>query len=110
MQCDQNSESLKTELRTILPQIEEMRKIKFDRKNQFIEVLRQIQSIRNEICWQDHSASNELAIDETDLSMKKLEEWHRELQALRKEKVISLSILHCSSIFVSSIKISSSIS
>lgn len=89
MQCDQNSESLKTELRTILPQIEEMRKIKFDRKNQFIEVLRQIQSIRNEICWQDHSASNELAIDETDLSMKKLEEWHRELQALRKEKVIA---------------------
>ncbi|KAL8534301.1 hypothetical protein ACS0TY_010349 [Phlomoides rotata] len=85
-QSDQNSESLKTELRTILPLIEEMRKIKFDRKNQFIEVLRQIQSIKNEICTPDCSASNELAIDETDLSTKKLEEWQRDLQALQKEK------------------------
>lgn len=88
MQSDQTPESLKIELRIILPQIEEMRKIKFDRKNQFIEVLRQIQSIENEICRLDRSASNELAIDETDLSTKKLEEWHRELQALQKEKVI----------------------
>lgn len=88
MQSDQNPESLKTELRIILPQIEEMRKIKFARKNQFIEVLRQIESIENEICRLDRFASDELAIDETDLSTNKLEEWHRELQALQEEKVI----------------------
>ncbi|KAL0382304.1 UNVERIFIED_CONTAM: microtubule-associated protein 3 [Sesamum calycinum] len=36
-QSDQNCGSLKAELRAILPQIEEMRKRRFDRKNQFVK-------------------------------------------------------------------------
>lgn len=49
VQSDQSPESLKAELRAILPQTEEMRKRIIDRKNQFIEVLEEIHSIKNEI-------------------------------------------------------------
>ncbi|KAI3471067.1 hypothetical protein Pfo_027730 [Paulownia fortunei] len=98
-QSDQNPESLKAEFRAILPQIEEMRKRRIDRKNQFIEVLEEIQSIKNEIYRSDGFASNDPAIDEADLSIKKLEELHRELQALRKEKSerlkLVLDLLNC---------------
>lgn len=78
---------MKAELRAILPQIEEMRRRKSDRRSQFIEVKEQIQSIKNEI-YSGHCALNDMALDETDLSMRNLEELHRELQTLQKEKVI----------------------
>ncbi|KAL7108477.1 hypothetical protein ACP275_06G114800 [Erythranthe tilingii] len=92
-QSDQSSESLKTELRAILPQIEEMRKRRTERKNQFIEVLENIQSIKNEINRSDGFNLSDSAIDETDLSMKKLEELHRELQGLQKEKSERLKLV-----------------
>ncbi|KAL0299428.1 UNVERIFIED_CONTAM: microtubule-associated protein 3 [Sesamum radiatum] len=85
-QSDQSTGSLKAELRAILPEIEEMRKRKSDRKNQFIEVLEEIQRIKHEIYRSGGYVSNNMAVDETDLSIRKLEELHRELQALQKEK------------------------
>ncbi|KAI3458258.1 hypothetical protein Pfo_014921 [Paulownia fortunei] len=85
-QSDQSTGSLKAELRAILPQIEEMRKRKSDRKNQFIEVKEAIQSIKNEIYGPGGYASNDTAVDDTDLSLRNFEELHRELQALQKEK------------------------
>ncbi|KAL0304173.1 UNVERIFIED_CONTAM: microtubule-associated protein 3 [Sesamum radiatum] len=85
-QSDQSTGSLKAELRAILPEIEEMRKRKSDRKNQFIEVLEEIQRIKNEIYRSGGYVSNNMAVDETDLSLRKLEELHRELQTLQKEK------------------------
>lgn len=85
-QFDQTPGSLKTELRTILPQLEEMRKRKLDRRNQFFEVLEQIQKIRNEIYRSDKFTTISTYVDETDLFIRKLEEVHRELQALQKEK------------------------
>ncbi|KAH6770827.1 Microtubule associated protein family protein [Perilla frutescens var. hirtella] len=85
-QSDQNPENLKAELRMILPQIQELRKRKNDRKNKVFEVLIEIQSIKNEICSSNGLSSNETALDEVDLSIKKLEELHKELQALQKEK------------------------
>ncbi|KAK6121717.1 hypothetical protein DH2020_044527 [Rehmannia glutinosa] len=95
-QSDPNPESLKDELRAILPQIEEMRKRRIDRKNQFIEVLDEIRNIENEIYRSDGFASNDPAIDEADLSIKKLEELRRELQALQKEKSERLKlVLEC---------------
>ncbi|KAL6581397.1 hypothetical protein OROMI_007320 [Orobanche minor] len=98
-QSNLNPESLKGELRAILPQIEEMRKRRIDRKNQFIEVLDEIRSIHNEIYKSDGFVSNETAIDEADLSVKKLEELHRELQEFRKEKnerlKLVLNYLNC---------------
>lgn len=96
MQSDQNPESLKAELRVILPQIEEMRRKKNDRKNKVLEVLFEVQSIKNEICSSDGFSSNEPASDEGDLSIKRLEELHKELHALQKEKVYIFPVLHFS--------------
>ncbi|QCE07740.1 Microtubule-associated protein [Vigna unguiculata] len=48
-QTDQNVGSLKDEHARILPQLEEMQKRKSERRNQFIEVQEQIQSISIEI-------------------------------------------------------------
>ncbi|GFY81967.1 microtubule associated protein (MAP65/ASE1) family protein [Actinidia rufa] len=85
-QADQNLGSLKEELRVILPQLEEMQKRKCDRRNQFVEVLEQIQKISNEIHMSSEYTPSRTVVDEADLSLRKLEELHRELQALQKEK------------------------
>ncbi|XP_065876155.1 65-kDa microtubule-associated protein 3 [Euphorbia lathyris] len=81
-QGDQNAGSLREELRTILPQLEEMRKRKSDRRNQFVEVLEEIQNISNEI----YGYADGMVLDETDLSLRHLEELHRQLHTLQKEK------------------------
>ncbi|KAL5811005.1 hypothetical protein ACOSQ4_027573 [Xanthoceras sorbifolium] len=85
-QSDQTIGSLKEELKKILPQLEEMRKRKSDRSNQFIEVLEHIQKIKNEIYGSIAYISSKTVVDEADLSLRKLEEFHRELHELQKEK------------------------
>ncbi|KAG2715693.1 hypothetical protein I3843_03G092200 [Carya illinoinensis] len=85
-QSDKNAESLKEELRRTLPQLEEMRKRKSDRRNQFLEVQEQIQDISNEIYGTAEYISSKKVVDESDLSLRKLEELHRELHELQKEK------------------------
>ena len=80
---------MKEELSIIVPHLEEMRKAKGDRKNQFLEVLDQIQKISIEIGQSDQYPSK-MAMDESDLSLRKLEDLHRQLQSLQKEKVVSL--------------------
>ncbi|OIS98799.1 PREDICTED: 65-kDa microtubule-associated protein 3-like [Nicotiana attenuata] len=84
-QSDQNLGGLKAELRTILPELDEMRKRKSDRKNQFTEVIEQIQKIRDEI-FVPTGCTTSVVVDESDLSIRKLEELHAELQAIQKEK------------------------
>ncbi|XP_010277391.1 PREDICTED: 65-kDa microtubule-associated protein 3 [Nelumbo nucifera] len=84
-QCDQSAVSLKEELKAIIPQLEEMQKRKCDRKNQFLEVLEHIQKISNEIGRSTDNPSK-VVVDETDLSLRKLEELHQQLHALQKEK------------------------
>ncbi|KAK1392833.1 65-kDa microtubule-associated protein 3 [Heracleum sosnowskyi] len=84
-QSDQTPRSLKEELRTIRPQLEEMRKRKLDRRNQFYDVVEQIQKIRNEIYRSDKSTCSP-GVAATDLSLRKLEELQQELQDLQKEK------------------------
>ncbi|CAA7021016.1 unnamed protein product [Microthlaspi erraticum] len=86
-QCDQTVGSLKQELGRILPELEEMQKRKTERRNQFLLVLEEIVSITNDIKGQgEHVVLSKPRIDETDLSMRKLEELHCQLQALQKEK------------------------
>ncbi|XP_044467547.1 65-kDa microtubule-associated protein 3-like [Mangifera indica] len=85
-QSDQSVRSLKEELRRILPQMEEMRKRKTDRRNQFVDVLEQIRMIKNEIHESAVYTSSNTVVDEADLSLRKLEEFHRELLGLQKEK------------------------
>lgn len=87
-QSDQNAGSLKAELRAILPELEEMKKRKTERRNQFLEVLEHIQKIQLEI----YATSYKTILDESDLSLRKLEELHAQLQALEKEKVILVSL------------------
>ncbi|KAF5480297.1 hypothetical protein F2P56_001059 [Juglans regia] len=85
-QSDKNAGSLKEELRRTLPQLEEMRKRKSDRRNQFLEVQEQIQDISREIYGTTEYISSKKVADESDLSLRKLEELHRELHELQKEK------------------------
>lgn len=83
-QADQNAGSLKEEHARILPQLDEMRKMKSERRNQFIEVQEQIQSLSIEIYGPIEYIP--ATVDETDLSLRKLEELHRQLNALQTEK------------------------
>ncbi|KAL8126257.1 65-kDa microtubule-associated protein 3-like [Apium graveolens] len=85
-QSDQTPRSLKEELKTIRPQLEEMQKRKLDRRNQFYDVVAQVQKIRNEIDRSDKSTIYSPGVDEADLSLRKLEELQQELQDLQKEK------------------------
>ncbi|CAH8383589.1 unnamed protein product [Eruca vesicaria subsp. sativa] len=86
-QSDQSVGSLKQELGMILPELEEMQRKQTERRNQFMVVLEEIENITNEIKGQgDSLVQAKPLIDETDLSMRKLEELHCHLQALQKEK------------------------
>ncbi|KAL6008517.1 hypothetical protein ACLOJK_034029 [Asimina triloba] len=92
-QSDQNMGSLKEELKAIVPQLEEMRKRKLDRLNQFLEVMEQIKKISKEIYGPRDYSSSKMVVDESDLSAKKLEEMHTQLQALQKEKSDRLKLV-----------------
>ncbi|KAL1822825.1 hypothetical protein ACET3Z_009603 [Daucus carota] len=85
-QSDQRPRSLKEELRSILPQLEEMQKKKLERKNQFFDAVEKTQKIKKEIYRSDERTSSSPGVDETDLSVRKLEELQKELQDLQKEK------------------------
>ncbi|KAJ4959013.1 hypothetical protein NE237_026124 [Protea cynaroides] len=85
-QCDKKSGSLNEELMAILRELEDMRKLKCERKNQFVDILQQILKISNEISGCAKYNLSEIVVDETDLSLRKLEELNRQLQALQKEK------------------------
>ncbi|KAM1368426.1 hypothetical protein PS1_001757 [Malus domestica] len=85
-QSDQNVGSLKEELSKIIPQLEEMKKRKCDRKNNFLEVLEEIRKISSEINGSTDYSSSTPAVDETDLSLRRLEELHRHLHGLQTEK------------------------
>ncbi|XP_076955935.1 65-kDa microtubule-associated protein 3-like isoform X1 [Bidens hawaiensis] len=78
----QDSRSLKAELKAILPELEEMKKRKSERMNQFIEILEQIQRIQMEI----YATSYKTVLDETDLSLRTLEELDVQLQELENKK------------------------
>ncbi|XP_013606870.1 PREDICTED: 65-kDa microtubule-associated protein 3-like [Brassica oleracea var. oleracea] len=85
-QSDQSVGSLKLELGKILPELEEMQKRKIERRNQFLLVLEEVENITNDIKGQGEHVLSKPPIDETDLSMRKLEELNCHLQALQKEK------------------------
>ncbi|XP_042480216.1 65-kDa microtubule-associated protein 3-like [Macadamia integrifolia] len=85
-QCDQDAGSLKEELSAIVPELEEMRKRKCERRNKFIDILQQIQKISYEIGRSTEYSPSNIVVDETDLSLRKLEEFHRQLQSFHKEK------------------------
>lgn len=63
-----------------------MHKRQSERKNQFLEVLNEMQMISNEINGSVESTS-EIIVDYNDLSLRNLEELHERLHDLQKEKV-----------------------
>lgn len=85
---EQNAGSLKEELEAIVPLLEDMRKRKIERRNQFVEVTDQIKNISKEICVSTEDSLCMVVLNESDLSLKRLEELHTHLLALQKEKVL----------------------
>lgn len=91
-QCNQNATSLNEELKTATPQLEEMRKRKSDRLSQFLQVMDQIRKISAEI-HPNAQVQSKITIDESDLSIRKLEEFQRQLETLKKEKADRLKLV-----------------
>ncbi|CAA7035089.1 unnamed protein product [Microthlaspi erraticum] len=84
---DQCGRSLKEELGKILLKLEEMDKRKSERKIQFIQVIEDIRCVRDETDGEpEESCSSDFSIDESDLSLRKLEELHTELYTLQEQK------------------------
>ncbi|MBA0819367.1 hypothetical protein Gohar_003721 [Gossypium harknessii] len=82
------SGTIKQQLDSITPALQEMRLRKEERVNQFRAVQGQIQKISAEIAGQseyDDSITN-VKVNENDLSLKKLEEYQNELLRLHNEK------------------------
>ncbi|KAH6812142.1 hypothetical protein C2S51_025904 [Perilla frutescens var. frutescens] len=81
-----SSGCLKQELEAIMPQLDDMRKKRNERKSQFSDVLKQINSISMELTGSTEKNLDEMFIDESDLSMKKLDDLRCQLLLLQKEK------------------------
>ncbi|KAF7113168.1 hypothetical protein RHSIM_RhsimUnG0154200 [Rhododendron simsii] len=80
--------SLKEELTATILQLEEMQKRKCDRRNQVVDVREPIQQISSEMQCSSRYTLASAVLDETDFSLRMLEESQRELQALQKDKEI----------------------
>ncbi|KAI9126022.1 hypothetical protein K1719_003440 [Acacia pycnantha] len=79
--------TLKEQLKSITPALEEMYSRKQERLNQFRAVQEQTQKVKAEIAGNSEEApSSIIAVNESDLSLKKLEEYRTELQLLYNEK------------------------
>lgn len=81
---NQSSGSLKKKLQDIMPQLEDIKKKRNERKGQFAEVFKQINIISKELSG---SMENKAIIDEDDLSLKSLDDLQNQLCLLQKEKV-----------------------
>lgn len=82
------SGSLKKELDIIIPLLEDMKKRKIERRDQFFAVLDQLQRISNEISRSLEDNQYKMVVEETDLSLKRLEELRRQLLEFQGEKVL----------------------
>lgn len=82
---EKTSGTIKEQLADIAPALELLWKQKDERIKEFSDVQTQIQKIRGEIAGSGDRAGNQ-AVDVSDLSLKKLDEFHEQLQELQKEK------------------------
>lgn len=81
--------TLKEQLNSITPALKEMQLRKDERVKQFRAVQSQIQKISAEIAGRSeyNDTSSSIVVNESDLSLKRLEEYQNELQRLHNEKV-----------------------
>lgn len=89
LQPEKMTGTLKEQLNSITPALKEMQLRKEERLTKFRVVQGQIHKISAEIAgWTEYSdLSSAVAVNENDLSLKKLEEYQSELQRLHSEKV-----------------------
>ncbi|XP_022716839.1 65-kDa microtubule-associated protein 1-like [Durio zibethinus] len=78
--------TIKEQLRAIAPALEQLWKQKEERVKEFSDVQSQIQKICGEITGNAGEQTGAPAVDESDLSLKKLDEYQLKLQELQKEK------------------------
>lgn len=89
IQPEKTSGTIKEQLAAIAPALEQLWKQKEERVTEFFDVQSQIQKICGEIAGTlNLSEQARPAVDEADLSLKKLDEYHSQLQQLQKEKVL----------------------
>ncbi|PKU70020.1 65-kDa microtubule-associated protein 3 [Dendrobium catenatum] len=79
----QGDRSLKEEHKVIIQQLEDLRRRKNERLSQFRKVREQILCVSTEI---NPEPGLEIVLDESDLSIRNLQDLHRRLDALHKEK------------------------
>ncbi|KAI0530759.1 hypothetical protein KFK09_000307 [Dendrobium nobile] len=77
--------TLKEQLDLISPALREMQLKKEERVSQFKQVQAEIRKIKSDIAGCSEECQN-VTVNESDLSLKKLEEYHSELQRLEREK------------------------
>ncbi|XP_060209118.1 65-kDa microtubule-associated protein 1-like [Lycium barbarum] len=82
---EKTSGSIKEQLAAIAPALEKLWKQKDDRVKEFLDVQSQIEKISSEIAGTSEQVESP-KVDESDLSLKKLDEFHGQLQDLQKEK------------------------
>ncbi|XAR56739.1 hypothetical protein NMG60_11037324 [Bertholletia excelsa] len=82
---DNNSGTIKEQLAAIAPGLEKLCKQKEDRIEELFDVQSQIQKIRGEIAGTSEQGTKP-TVDESDLSLKKLDEFQAHLQELQNEK------------------------
>ncbi|PIA36922.1 hypothetical protein AQUCO_03200110v1 [Aquilegia coerulea] len=84
---DQSTGTIMEQLKAIAPVLDQLWKQKAERIKEFYDVQSQIQKICGEIAGSKLSEQAvTLTVDESDLSLKKLDEFHSQLQELQKEK------------------------
>ncbi|KAG7032596.1 65-kDa microtubule-associated protein 6 [Cucurbita argyrosperma subsp. argyrosperma] len=90
-QVEKRSKTLKEKLASVTPLVEELKTKKEERLKQFADIKAQIEKIGVEISGysnhlNDHTIINSLTLEETDLSLRKLNEYQTHLRTLQKEK------------------------
>ena len=81
---------MKEQLASLAPLLEDLRAEKEERVKQFADIQSQIEKISAELTEHNHqndTVTSRVAIEEHDLSMRKLDEYQARLRALQKEKV-----------------------
>ena len=86
MHPEKNSGTIKEQLAAITPVLEQLWAQKDERVKAFSDVQSQIQKICEEIAGISEQVES-IVVDESDLSEKKLAEFHTHLEELHKEKV-----------------------
>ncbi|GAB2284717.1 hypothetical protein Dimus_019170 [Dionaea muscipula] len=91
---EKTSGTIKEQLAAIAPVLEQLCKQKEERLKEFSDVQTQIQRICREIAANSSLNDQASVVDESDLSLKKLEKYQAQLQELQKEKSERLHKVH----------------